>query len=429
MNIFQKWRINQARKTLKNLVQGNEQWQTLGTYVGQDLGSNVTVRGSAALAEATIYTCIKLLSEGLSKLPAEIYQDQGNGIEKATGHYLYLLLHLRPNPYMSAMAFWQSLETQRNLYGNSYACIEHATVGRNAGHVKALWPLSSARMQIWVDNEGLVSSKDSIWYIYYDQAGIEHKLQSDEVLHFRGMSLDGIYGVAPIHKLGTIIDNGIKAQTFLNNSLTGGMQAAGLIQYVGDLDENAKKEFRDRFEKMASGLENANRVALMPVGYQFQPLQLKLTDSQFVENIQLIYRQIAAAFGVKAHQLNDLIKTSYASASEANSEFYTDTLLPILTIYEQECTYKLFTTAEVSRGLYIRFNVDTILRADKDTRYKTYQTGINSGFLRPNEARKAEGLPEVEGGDGLFLNGSIVPIEQAGVAYIKSGGDNKDGKT
>lgn len=429
MNIFQRWRVNQARKVLKNLVSENETWQTLGTYIGKDIGSSVSVHGAAALAEATIYTCIKLLSEGLAKLPAEIYQDEGNGKQLASGHYLYPIIHLRPNPYMSAMACWQALEAQRNTYGNAYAWIERATVGRNSGHVKNIWPLFSNRMQIWVDDEGLISSKDAIWYVYYDYAGIEHKIASDDILHFHGMSLDGIYGLSPVEKLGTIIDNGIKAQTFLNNSLTGGMQAAGLVQYVGDLDEKKKKDFRDRFEKMANGLENANRVALMPIGYQFQPLQLKLTDSQFVENIQLIYRQIAAAFGVKAHQLNDLIKTSYASASEANSEFYTDTLLPILTIYEQECTYKLFTTPEQERGLYLRFDVDTILRADKETRYKTYQTGINSGFLKPNEARREEGLPEVEGGDGLFLNGNIVPIDQAGVAYIKAGGDAKDGKT
>lgn len=429
MNIFQKWQVNHARKVLKNLVSGNEVWQTLGSYLGVDLNSAVGVRGAAALAEATIYTCIKLLSEGLAKLPAEVYQDQGNGIEKAVKHYLYSLLHMRPNPYMSSMSFWQTLEVQRNIYGNAYAWIERYQWGPNAGRVKALWPLFSARMQIWVDFEGLLSTQDQIWYVYYDLSGVQHKLQSDDVLHFRGMSLDGIYGVSPVDKLATLVDNGIKAQTFLNNSLTKGMQAAGLIQYIGDLSEEKKNEFRDRFETMANGLANANRVALMPIGYQFQPLTLKLTDSQFVENIQLIYRQIAAAFGVKAHQLNDMLRTSYASASEANSEFYTDSLLPILTIYEQECTYKLFTTLEVKRGLYVRFNVDTILRADKETRYKTYQTGINSGFLKPNEAREQEGLPKVDGADGLFLNGSIVPIDQAGVAYIKSGGDAKDGKT
>jgi HK97 family phage portal protein len=145
-----------------------------------------------------------------------------------------------------------------------------------------------------------------------------------------------------------------------------------------------------------------------------------------VENTQLIYRQISAAFGVKAHQLNDLVKTSYASASEANSEFYTDTLLPILTMYEQETTYKLFTTPEVNKGLYTKFDVDMILRADKKTRYETYAQGIDHGFLKPNEARDREGLPKDPGGDRLFMNGNIVPIDQAGAAYQKGGGTTSE---
>jgi HK97 family phage portal protein len=426
MNVFQKWRRNWARQVLKNAVQENTTWQTLADFLGVDLNAAVSVRGASALVEATVYTCIKLLSEGLGKLPTEVYQNQGNGIEKASNHYLYPILHLRPNPYMTAMAFWQALETQRNLYGNSYAWIDRATIGRNSGQVKGLYPIPAEHVQIWVDNEGLVSSKDSIWFIYYDRSGVSHKIQSDDMLHFRGMSLDGISGISPIEKLNTIIENGASAQSFMNSSLKGGMQAAGIVHYVGDLGEPEKEKFRTKFEAMASGLKNANRIAMLPVGFQYQPLELKLTDAQFVENTQLIYRQISAAFGVKAHQLNDLVKTSYASASEANSEFYTDTLLPILTMYEQETTYKLFTTPEVNKGLYTKFDVDMILRADKKTRYETYAQGIDHGFLKPNEARDREGLPKDPGGDRLFMNGNIVPIDQAGAAYQKGGGTTSE---
>ena len=37
-----------------------------------------------------------------------------------------------------------------------------------------------------------------------------------------------------------------------------------------------------------------------------------------------------------------------------------------------------------------------------------------SGVVTPNEARRAENLPDAEGGDRLFMQGATVPIDQAG---------------
>src|SRR5690606_1029781 len=113
------------------------------------------------------------------------------------------------------------------------------------------------------------------------------------------------------------------------------------------------------------GLKNANRVSLLPVGYQYQPLSLKMTDAQFLENTELTIRQIAAAFGVKMHQLNELSRATHTNVEYQQREFYVDTLMDILTGYEQELSYKLFTDEELNEGYYIKFNVDAILRADQ----------------------------------------------------------------
>ncbi|MEV2391417.1 phage portal protein, partial [Paenibacillus larvae] len=144
------------------------------------------------------------------------------------------------------------------------------------------------------------------------------------------------------------------------------------VQYVGDLDEKAKRNFREKFESMSSGLNNSHRVALMPMGYQFVPIALNMHDAQFLENSQLTIRQIAAAWGVKMHQLNDLDAATHTNVVEQQRGFYADTLQPKLTAYEQEVTWKLFTEEEVRAGLFFRFNADAILRADIKTRYEAY---------------------------------------------------------
>lgn len=396
--------------------------QTLADWLGLS-DDELQINGTQSLKEITVYTCIKILAETLAKLPLKIYQNN----VKDDSHYLYPFLKLRPNPYMSALDFWKCLETQRNIYGNAYAWLDIAKVGRNAGKILGIYPLYSPQMQVYVDDEGLLSSKDQVWYVYSDNLGKKYRINSDEILHFKGMSVNGITGLNPIETLRGSIENAKASAVFLNNSYKNGMQSSGVIQYVGELSEQAKANFRTKFEEMSAGLKNANRVSLMPVGYTYQPMELKFTDAQFLENTRLTIQQITAAFGIKPHQVNDQTKTSYASTSEANREFYTDTLLAILTMYEQELTYKLFLPSELQKGYYVKFNADVILRGDIKSRYDAYAVGIQNGFLMPNEAREKEDMDKADGGDQLIVNGNYVPLTKAGAAYEK-GGNTQNGQ-
>src|SRR5690606_11872057 len=174
-----------------------------------------------------------------------------------------------------------------------------------------------------------------------------------------------------------------------------------------------------RFEEMASGLKNAHRISLLPVGFQFQPLQLSMTDAQFLENTQLTIRQIANVFGIKMHQLNDLSRATHTNIEEQQKQFYADTLQATLTGYEQEIAAKLLLDPEIQAGYYVKWTVDSIVRSDIKTRYEAYRVGIQGGFLTPNEVRALEELPALDGGDVLLVNGAMRPLEQ-----VAQGGGN-----
>ncbi|OKO91431.1 Phage portal protein [Geobacillus proteiniphilus] len=382
--------------------------------------SEVNVYGKNALKEATVYACIKILAESLSKLPLKTYREDENGVNKAVKHYLYKLLKLRPNPYMSASDFAKCNETQRNIYGNAYVNIETDEKGRIVG----LWPIDAGKVRIWIDDIGLFSSKNHIWY-EVDVGTERRKLMPNELLHFKsGVTLDGIVGVPPLDYLRATVENAAAAGRFINNFYKQGLQVKGIVQYVGDLNPEAQKKFREKFEEMSSGLKNSHRIALMPIGYEFKPISLTMSDAQFLENTELTIRQIATAFGIKMHQLNDLSRATHTNVAEQQRQFYVDTLLPILTMYEQEMTYKLFLDSELDAGYYVKFNVDSILRADIKTRYEAYAIGIQNGFLEPDEARAKEDLPPRPGGNQLIVNGNYIPLTMVGQQYMKGGGDS-----
>ncbi|WP_315122331.1 phage portal protein [uncultured Clostridium sp.] len=382
-------------------------------WLGIEVGA-VNVKGKNALKEATVFACIRILSESVAKLPIKIYQDV-NGIKKASNHPLYTIIKNRPNPYMTSFNFFNCLEAQRNIHGNSFASVEYDRYGR----IKALWPIDSSTVEIWIDDKGLLNTKNKLWYIVNLPNGEKTKLKSDEILHFKGFTLDGISGITPLTYLKTLIENGKASEEYINKFFQNGMQTKGIVQYVGDLNRDAEETFRNKFEQMSNGLKNAHRISLLPLGYQFQPISLSMADAQFLENTELTIRQISSAFGIKMHQLNNLERSTYSNITEQQRQFYIDTLMAILTMYEQELTYKLLLNSELEEGYYCKFNVDAITRADIKTRYEAYRIGVQGGFLQPNEVRAREEMESVEGGNVLLVNGNMVPITKVGAAYKK----------
>lgn len=379
----------------------------------------LNVRGNNALREATVYACVKILSEAVAKLPLKVYREGPQGIEKASGHYLYPLLKSRPNPYMTASDMFRAVEAQRNLRGNAYIVPEIIQSGPERGRIRWLWPVDAKHVEIWIDNRGLFDARNRVWYIVRIN-GQEARLAPGEIVHLKGLTLDGIVGVSPLQYLQWLVEAGAAGTKHIRDFFKQGLQVKGIVHYTGDLNPEAEERFRKRFEQMATGLKNAHRVALLPIGYQFQPLEISMTDAQFLETAQLTIRQIANAFGVKMHQLNDLSRATHTNIEEQQKEFYADTLQAILTQYEQELTYKLFTPTEIEQGYYVKFAVDSILRSDIKTRYEAYRVGIQGSFLKPNEVRAWEELPAAPGGDRLLMNKAMIPL---GGAAPEEGGE------
>lgn len=57
-------------------------------------------------ADVTYFTCLKMMSETLAKMPWKYYQETSKGIKKLKDTDESRLLRIRPNPYMTPTIFW-----------------------------------------------------------------------------------------------------------------------------------------------------------------------------------------------------------------------------------------------------------------------------------------------------------------------------------
>ena len=398
----------------KSASTNSEQWKQLADWLGID--SN---QPRGALAEATYFACLKVLSESIGKLPLKLQKSTSkNGVSTVWRDPRYIVVHDRPNPYMTSTMFWSTMEYNRNHYGNAYALIHGAGTTKSP---MTLWILPSDRITIVNDDKDLFEKgANKIYYVYNSPEGEVYTFHNEEILHVKSSStVDGYSGVSVRERLATTIDGNVNAQTMLNGLYKSGYTAKAVLEYTGDLSDANVKKYVKGIERYAKGTNTDDLSAIIPipVGSKLTPLNISLADGQFIEIKKYSALQIASAFGIKPNQIGDYEKSSYASAEAQQLSFYVDTLLFIVKQYEEELSFKLLSFDELRKGFRFKFNVDVILRADFKTKVETLSKAVNTFLYTPNEAREKLDLEAVEGGDSLMGNGSTVKLEQIGIQY------------
>ena len=374
------------------------------------------------LSEATYFACLKILAESIGKLPLKLYQETEKGTIKSDKNNEGLLLKSRPNEYMNATIFWTAVEMNRNHHGNAYVwCRYHGT------ELRDLWIMPSEDVQVIVDDGGIFGESGGLYYKYTDRrTGKVLTISSDYVMHFKtSMTFDGIMGMPVREILKHTIEGSLSSQQFLNNLYKTGLTGRAVLEYTGDLNKAAEARLVKGFDDFATGIKNAGRIIPVPLGMKLVPLDIKLTDAQFIELKKYTAHQIAAAFGVKPNHLNDYEKSSYANSEAQNLAFYVDTLLYTLKQYEEEITYKCLKVSMKRDGYFWKFNVNVILRADIKSQIEALAKGVNNMIYKPDEAREYLDLPSEEGGDQLYANGNYIPITMLGHQYsnLAKGGE------
>lgn len=383
-------------------------------------------KSNNAMAEATYFACMKIMSESIGKLSFKIQQKTADGVRQATEHRFYDVVKRQPNPYMNASTFWATMELNRNHHGNGYALIKDF-----GSDTPTMWLLESPSVQPIVDDACLFGKKPDLWYIYSNpRTGEQQLFNRMQIFHVKtSNTFDGIVGKSVRQQLAETVAAGSKSMKVLNSLYDNNLNGKSLLTYTGSLsDENVKKAIKG-LEAFAAADNSADARQFVPIpaGMGVTPLQMKMTDAQFLELRKYSALQIAAAFGIKPNQINDYEKSSYASAEAQSLAFYVETLMFPLKCYEDECESKIFIRDDIRAGYECKINVAAMLRVDTKAQLESITNAVSNGVYTPNEGRAFLDLPAKPGGDRLYVNGSNIPIELAGRQYnIRTEGGEKE---
>lgn len=406
---------------IKNIVSGDRPSVSLeDRELLEWLG--ITPSSRKAVAEVTYYTCLKMLSETIGKLPLKYYRQTERGRIRAAPTEAGILMTVRPNPFMTPTTMWTTVEQNCQHYGNGYIWVRTQFTPSSYGgeyHFLDMWPMQSHCVTPVMDDIGIFGGAGKLYYQYNDpRTGKQYMFRNSEVLHFKTWySFDGFMGEPVRNILKATVDGSNESQDYMNRLYKQGLTASMAMQYTGDLEDEKVRKLKRKFADMLSGPKNAGKVVPVPMGLTLTPLNMSLTDAQFFELRKYSALQIAGAFGIKPNQINNYEKSSYANSETQQLAFLVDTMSCRLKNYEEEINGKILLPQEIENQNFYKFNEKAILRTDSKTQMENLAKAVNNGIYTANEAREYMDMPAEEGGDQLMVNGNYIPITKIGQQY------------
>lgn len=360
--------------------------------------TGVQVSEDNALTFSAVYAAVRIISETIASIPLNVYQADGETRVKALGHPVQKLLAETPNSLSSSFTFREAMASNLVLHGNAYAKIELNAAGRPV----ALYPLNPDKVEVKViDGEKV--------YVF-DQ---KHTYLDYEMLHFVGLSFNGLTGKSPLAVAREAVAIGLSAQEYGARFYSNGANTGGVITAPGRLNTEVIKRLKDSWNRANSGNSNAHGTAILEEGMKYEKIGLDPEAAQFLQSRKFQVNEIARIFRIPPSYLADLENSSTRANTEQQAiQFVRDCITPYVRRMEVELNRKLF--REDEPNLYAYFTMEGLMRGDQKARYEAYATARQWGWLSVNDIRDLENLNPVEGGD-IYLQ----PLNM-----VKSGEDD-----
>ena len=276
-------------------------------------------------------------------------------------------------------------------------------------------PLPAELVSPWQDTTGRV------WYdVTHPYNGGRMRLPSEDVLHYKGYTRDGLHCISVLQRAAQVIGAGLSAQEYQGSYYANGGQPSGVLSTEADLggyvkDRSGKNTgvlkkdaLRKEWERIHVGPDKAYKIAIMDHGLTYTPISATMADAKYVENHDVTVLDICNFFGVPAYKVN-AGKQSYSSNEQNAIEYVVGTLQPTINQYEQEQTWKLLLPHQRREGLELHLMVE--LRGDFASRANWYRTMTEIGAYSVNDVLTHEDMPNVPGGESRKASLNYVPLE------------------
>jgi HK97 family phage portal protein len=352
-------------------------------------GASVTPSTAMGIADA--YACVRALADAAASLPLHAYRRTDAGRERLEGGTADLLR--APAPATTQAGLVGQLVAHLQLFGNAYL----GKYRNAAGQVDQLALLHPERVQPELRGGRPV-------FTVLDGQGGRSIHTTDDVIHVKALSVDGLVGLSPVRQCRTALG---LSQTLAEHSASffaSGARPAGVLRLnrfgtpppgvASGEGTDDLQTLRNAWNSEHGGPKNAHKIAVISGEVEFTPLSMPMDDVEFLEQRKLSAVEVARVFRVPPHMIGASSGDSltYSTVESQALDFTKFSLRPWLVQIEQALS--------ADRDLfgprtYCEFLLDALLRGDSKTRADVYAQALDpiTGYMDVDEVRALENLP------------------------------------
>ena len=381
-------------------------WSYFG--LGNTSLANVDVTQHTSLGVPPFFCAVRYIVEGVAMLDRNVKRTTIAGVEDAKGHPVWQWMNYKPHPHYTWFDLICALLTNACL-GNGYARIH--------------WDYSTMRPMYLEHIPSIFCRPEydysgNLWYVITGNVNgrtVIERLPPTDIIHIKGLSLDGILGLDVTVTHQATMATGIARQQYTESVLGKGARPSIAIKQEEQLESPEEAaNIEENLMRRIGGTEQAGRPLVLDAGQEIQYIQWSPLEAALEALAALNVEDVARITKVPRDLLALDTHGTYGAGVQRSQDFLTHCLGPWNEKIQEEFNTKLFHHSEaVTKSVYFKFDVAMYLALDKKAESEMLAREVAGTIRTPNEARAVKGLPPKEGGDQLMIDINLLPINQA----------------
>ncbi|WP_436879490.1 phage portal protein [Staphylococcus gallinarum] len=357
----------------------------------QEHGTHASYTGINALRNSDVFTATRIISADIASTKLKVKGHETNTVMNQVLEYF----NKNPNSDLPGWHFKFIIIANMLLNGQSFV-----EIIRDENNFPTGFHFLHNDLVGLEEKDGEV-----IYNVSEDVDGNAVKITSDDILHFRYITLDGYVGYSPLyalaHEIG--ISQGLKG--FLRNFFDNGGTSTSVLKYKkGQINSEQLSDLKKSFAD--SQLKNNGGLVAIDDTMDFNRLQIPTEVLNFLNSYKFSTTQVAKAFGLPVSKLG--IETVNTSITQANLEYLQSTLDPIFKMMIAELETKVFKF--IDSGYELEFDSSRLIDIDPELQLQRITELHGKGIISTDEARSVFGYQPIEHGNEPLVDLNRAPL-------------------
>lgn len=354
---------------------------------GRESWTGKIVNLETVLEDETAYSCMRVISEGVSQVPMHLYQEK-DGRKKVSNDPLDYLLYRQPNGWQTSYEFRETVMLHLLVAGNAYVFVNRVGSKRE---IRELIPLEPRR----------VSARQkpdySLEYTVTADNGDRQVFGRDAIWHLRGPSWNAWSGLDAVKLARNAIGLAASLEEGQSEFQKNGASPSAAYAVKDKLSPERFEFLSTWIDRHMPGGDRYGKPVILDNEAKWTAMMMTAVDQQLLETRRHQVESICRRFRVMPLMVGHPADMAARAATESIFlQHVVHTLMPWYQRIEQSADVNLLTDEQRRDGFFIKLNPNALMRGAAKDRAEYYAKALGSGgtkgWMTQNDVRDLEDM-------------------------------------